>query len=55
MKYLGDSLKSFLAIENDTALIILPAGDPTFLHPDYKTQPAFDFLKRSKKKFILLI
>ncbi|HMK20361.1 MAG TPA: D-alanyl-D-alanine carboxypeptidase [Chitinophagaceae bacterium] len=50
MKYLGDSLKCFLAIENDTALIILPAGDPTFLHPDYKTQPAFDFLKRSKKK-----
>jgi D-alanyl-D-alanine carboxypeptidase/D-alanyl-D-alanine-endopeptidase (penicillin-binding protein 4) len=50
MKYLGDSLKCFLAIENDTALIILPAGDPTFLHPDYKTQPAFDFLKESKKK-----
>jgi D-alanyl-D-alanine carboxypeptidase/D-alanyl-D-alanine-endopeptidase (penicillin-binding protein 4) len=50
MKYLGDSLKCFLAIENDTALIILPTGDPTFLHPDYKTQPAFDFLKKSKKK-----
>ena len=50
MKYLGDSLKCFLSMENDTAILILPAGDPTFLHPDYKLQPAFDFLKRSKKK-----
>jgi D-alanyl-D-alanine carboxypeptidase/D-alanyl-D-alanine-endopeptidase (penicillin-binding protein 4) len=50
MKYLGDSLKCFLAIENDTALFLLPSADPTFLHPDYKTQPAFDFLKRSNKK-----
>jgi D-alanyl-D-alanine carboxypeptidase/D-alanyl-D-alanine-endopeptidase (penicillin-binding protein 4) len=50
MKYLGDSLKCFLAAENDTALFILPSADPTLLHPDYKVQPAFDFLKRSKKK-----
>ena len=50
MKYLGDSLKCFLSMENDTAILILPAGDPTFLHPDYKRQQAFDFLKESKKK-----
>ena len=50
MKYLGDSLKCFLSIENDTAMLVLPAGDPTFLHPEYKLQPAFDFLKRSGKK-----
>src|SRR4026209_1766904 len=50
MKYFGDSLKCFLAMENDTAIFILPAGDPTFLHPDYKIQPAFDFLQKSKKK-----
>jgi len=50
MKYLGDSLKCFLTMENDTALFVLPSADPTFLHPDYKTQPAFDFLKRSNKK-----
>src|SRR5262245_32605672 len=36
MKYLGDSLKCFLSMENDTAILILPTGDPTFLHPDYK-------------------
>ena len=50
MKYLGDSLNCFLAAENDTALYILPSGDPTLLHPDYKNQPAFDVLKASKKK-----
>ena len=50
MKYLGDSLSCFLPMENDTALFIFPTGDPTFLHPDYKLQPAFDFLKRSQKK-----
>ncbi len=50
MKYLGDSLKSFLAAETDTALFIMPSADPTLLHPDFKNQPAFDFLKGSKKK-----
>ena len=50
MKYLGDSLQCFLAAENDTALFILPSADPTLLHPDYKKQPAFNFLKTSKKK-----
>ena len=50
MKYLGDSLKCFLSMENDTALFIFPGGDPSFLHPDYKLQPALDFLKKSKKK-----
>jgi len=50
MKYLGDSLKCFLATENDTILLIQPLGDPTFLHPEYKLQPAFDFLKKAKKK-----
>ena len=50
MKYLGDSLKCFLASENDTLLLITPAGDPSFLHRDFKSQPAFDYLKRSDKK-----
>lgn len=50
MKYLGDSLKCFLAAENDTLILILPGGDPTLLHPDYKLQPAFEFLKKSNKK-----
>ena len=47
MKYLGDRLRGFVAGENDTLLIILPGGDPTLLHPDFKSQPAVEFLKSS--------
>src|ERR1700751_4853725 len=36
MKYLGDSLKTFLKAEDDTAILLIPTGDPTLLHPDYK-------------------
>ena len=50
MKYLGDSLSSFLVAENDTIVIILPTGDPTLLHPEFKFQPALEFLKKSKRK-----
>src|ERR1043166_1872214 len=39
MKYLGDSLVGILKIENDTAILFLPAADPTFLDPDFKNQP----------------
>jgi D-alanyl-D-alanine carboxypeptidase/D-alanyl-D-alanine-endopeptidase (penicillin-binding protein 4) len=45
MKYLGDSLIGIRYIERDTDILILPTGDPTFLHPDYLKQPVVDFLK----------
>ena len=49
MKYLGDSLPGFkYALINDTTVSILPTGDPTFLHPDFKIQKGFDFLKKFK-------
>ena len=50
MKYLGDSLEGVLKIENDTAILILPTGDPTLLHPDFKNQPVIDFLQKATKK-----
>ncbi len=47
MKYLGDSLVGLrYEIKNDY-VNILGTGDPTFLHPDFKNQPVFDFLKKS--------
>jgi D-alanyl-D-alanine carboxypeptidase/D-alanyl-D-alanine-endopeptidase (penicillin-binding protein 4) len=49
MKYLGDSLTGIRYVETDTAVFVLPAGDPTFLHSDFKKQPVIDFLKRTKK------
>ncbi len=54
MKYLGDSLPGLrYEIENGN-INILGTGDPTFLHPDFKNQPVFDFLKKSRNVNYLL-
>lgn len=45
MKYLRDSLIGVRYLENDTAIFLLPTGDPTFLHPEYKKQPVIDWLQ----------
>lgn len=49
LEYLGDSLPG-LYYQNwfDTALNILPTGDPTFLHPDFAQQPVLDFLRNKR-------
>jgi D-alanyl-D-alanine carboxypeptidase/D-alanyl-D-alanine-endopeptidase (penicillin-binding protein 4) len=49
MKYLGDSLVGIRYIERDTAILILPSGDPTLLHPDFARQPVIDFLKNKNR------
>jgi D-alanyl-D-alanine carboxypeptidase/D-alanyl-D-alanine-endopeptidase (penicillin-binding protein 4) len=49
MKYLGDSLTGALLLEQDTSILVVPAGDPTFLHPDFKTHPLFDRLKNERR------
>ena len=50
MKYLGDSLTGILTVENDSAIFVLPAADPTFLHPDFKNQPVTSFFQTTSKK-----
>jgi len=45
LKYLGDSLIGIRYQQNDTTLLIYPTGDPTFLHPDFKQQTVYNFLK----------
>lgn len=54
LKYLGDSLAGIRYRETDTALFILPCGDPTLLHPDFSRQPVIDLLQRTKKKIWLV-
>jgi D-alanyl-D-alanine carboxypeptidase/D-alanyl-D-alanine-endopeptidase (penicillin-binding protein 4) len=49
MKYLGDSLPGISYWENDTAIFLVPTGDPSLLHPDFKKHPVIDFLKRTNK------
>jgi serine-type D-Ala-D-Ala carboxypeptidase/endopeptidase (penicillin-binding protein 4) len=54
MKYLGDSLVGLryelIVKYGDTSMLIEPNGDPTFLHPDFKKQRVFDFLKDTTYK-----
>jgi D-alanyl-D-alanine carboxypeptidase/D-alanyl-D-alanine-endopeptidase (penicillin-binding protein 4) len=49
MKFLGDSLAGLYYVELDTALIIYPTGDPTFLHKDYMHHPVAAFLAKQNK------
>lgn len=53
LKYLGDSLTGIRYLENDTALFLLPAADPTFLHPEFTKQPVADFLKKTTKNIYI--
>ncbi|MEI9957885.1 MAG: D-alanyl-D-alanine carboxypeptidase [Ferruginibacter sp.] len=47
MKYLGDSLVGLRYDSTNTINGIIPTGDPTFLHPDFKNQPVLDFLQKN--------
>lgn len=49
LKQLGDSLPGIRYYENDTALYLVPTGDPTLLHRDFPVQPVIDFLQRQQK------
>jgi len=53
LKYLGDSITGIYYREDDTAIYLLPSGDPTFLHSDYSRQPVMNFLKSSNKKLYI--
>lgn len=53
MKYLGKDLPALEWVESDTALILYPTGDPTFLHPDYVKQPVADFIRKAAKSLYM--
>ncbi|MEP6950069.1 MAG: D-alanyl-D-alanine carboxypeptidase [Ginsengibacter sp.] len=53
MKYLGDSLVGVRYIETSDTLIVIASGDPTFLHPDFSSQPVFNFLKNTNKSIFI--
>ena len=50
MKYLGKDLRGLDYMDIDTVLFIRPTADPSFMHRDYRSQPAFEFLLTSNKK-----
>ncbi len=45
MKNLGDSLVGLRYFKDNDDFVVQATGDPTFLHPDFKNQPVFNFLK----------
>ncbi len=47
MKYLGDSLTGIMYDDRDGKLNLIGTGDPSFLHPDFKKHPVFDFIKNT--------
>lgn len=53
LKYLGDSLAGIRYQLTDTALFIIPTGDPTLLHPAYPDQPVVRFLQKAGRNIYL--
>lgn len=53
MKYLKHILPGIKYYENDTAIYLIPTGDPTLLHRDYPDQPVIRFLQQQKKKLFI--
>lgn len=53
MKYLKHILSGMNYYENDTAVYLIPTGDPTLLHPDFVNQPVIKFLQQQKKKLYI--
>ncbi len=54
MKYLGDSLVAARYFEEANQLYIVPTGDPTFLHPEFKTQRLLNLLTKKSYTNICL-
>ncbi len=49
----GDSIPAFRYIDYIDSLVIQPLGDPSFLHPAFKSQPVFELFKGRKKLLVL--
>ncbi|MBX9782313.1 MAG: D-alanyl-D-alanine carboxypeptidase [Chitinophagaceae bacterium] len=53
LKYLGNQLPGLQYAERNDSVFLTPTGDPTFLHPDFKQQPVYDFLKQQTKPLVI--
>lgn len=53
LKYLGNQLPGIIYSETADTIYLQPTGDPSFLHPDYKQHPVYDFLKEANKKLVI--
>ena len=53
MKNLKDSIPAFRYVLKDEILHLEGTGDPTFMHPKFKSKNVIDFLKTKGKKIVL--
>ncbi len=53
LKFLGDSLTSARYAEDEHSIFLLPASDPSVLHPRYTYQPLIHFLQQTGKKIFI--
>lgn len=53
MKYLGDSLTGIRYRRYGNDLLLMPTGDPTFLHSDYLNQPVINFLRSADRPLMI--
>ncbi len=49
MKLLGERMPGIEWVDLDTAILLLPTGDPTLLHPDFATHPVAEWLRAAHK------
>lgn len=54
LKYLGDSIPGIEYAIRDSAVFLFPTGDPSFLHPDFKSQPVAAFIRQQNKPVYLV-
>ncbi len=54
LEFLGDSLPGWKMAENADTLFLMPLGDPSFMHPEFKYQPVVDIIKNTNKQVVIV-
>ena len=54
LQFLGDSLPGWKMAENADTLFLMPLGDPSFMHPEFRHQPVVDIIKNTKKQVVIV-
>ena len=54
LQFLGDSLPGWKMAEKNDTLFLMPLGDPSFMHPEFRYQPVVDLIKNTKKQVVIV-
>ena len=53
MNHLGDSIPGILYRQQSAGVLLIPTADPTFLHPDFREQKVYEWLKAMQQPLFL--